>query len=63
MPREQVRRLSAAIRDVMADADTQRQFVSAKMTPIASTPAQTEAMLKGYRAQWAPVVRQSGYQP
>jgi len=63
MPREQVRRLAAAIRDVMADADTQRQFVSAKMTPIASTPAQTEAMLKGYRAQWAPVVRQSGYQP
>ncbi|HOB67049.1 Bug family tripartite tricarboxylate transporter substrate binding protein [Ottowia sp.] len=63
MPREQVRRLATAIREVMADPDTQRKFVDAKMTPVASTPAQTEAMLKAYRAQWAPVVRQSGYQP
>jgi tripartite-type tricarboxylate transporter receptor subunit TctC len=47
----------------MADPDTQRKFIDAKMTPVASTSAQTEAMLKAYRAQWAPVVRKSGYQP
>ena len=42
---------------------TQRKFIDARMTPIASTPAQTAAMLKSYRAQWAPVVRKSGFQP
>ena len=63
LPREQVQRLSAAIRDVMNDPDTRRRFADAKMTPVASTAAQTAAMLKAYRAQWAPVVRKSGYQP
>ena len=47
----------------MNDPDTRRRFADAKMTPVASTAAQTAAMLKAYRAQWAPVVRKSGYQP
>ena len=47
----------------MQDPDTQRKFTDAKMTPIVSTQAQTVAMLKAYRAQWAPVVQKSGYQP
>ena len=63
MPRTQAERLGAAIRDVMNEADTRRKFVDARMTPVASTPAQTAAMLKSYRAQWAPVVQKSGYQP
>ena len=63
MPREQVQRLSAAIRDVMNHPDTRRRFADAQVTPVASTAAQTAAMLKAYRAQWAPVVRKSGYQP
>ena len=63
MPPEQAARLSAAIRDVMSDADTRRRFGDAKMAPISSTATQTAAMLKTYRAQWAPVVQKSGYQP
>lgn len=63
MPREKVERLAAAIREVMLDPDTQRKFTDAKMTPVASTMAQTESMLRAYRAQWAPVVQKSGYQP
>ena len=63
MPQAQVERLAKAIREVMSEPDTQRKFIDARMTPIASTPAQTAAMLKSYRAQWAPVVRKSGYQP
>ena len=35
----------------------------ARMGPVASTPAQTSRMLAAYRAQWAPVVQKSGYQP
>ena len=63
MPKDKVERLATAIRDVMQDPDTQRKFTEAKMTPVVSTQAQTVAMLKAYRAQWAPVVQKSGYQP
>ena len=63
MPKDKVERLATALRDVMQDPDTQRKFTEAKMTPVVSTQAQTVAMLKAYRAQWAPVVQKSGYQP
>jgi tripartite-type tricarboxylate transporter receptor subunit TctC len=63
MPAAAVQRYAAAITDVMKDPDTQRKFLAAQMQPVVSTQAQTEAMLKAYRAQWAPVVQKSGYQP
>ncbi|HVZ42461.1 MAG TPA: Bug family tripartite tricarboxylate transporter substrate binding protein [Ramlibacter sp.] len=63
MPAQRVARFATAIREVMQDPDTQRRFAELKMTPVVSTQAQTQAMLKAYRAQWAPVVRKSGYQP
>ena len=55
--------LSKAIHDVMQDPDTQRRFRDQKMSPVVATQAQTAAMLEKYRAQWAPVVQKSGYQP
>jgi tripartite-type tricarboxylate transporter receptor subunit TctC len=63
MPREKVARLSKDIHAVMQDPDTQRKFATAKMEPVMATMAQTEAMLKAYRAQWAPVVQRSGFKP
>ncbi|MDZ4361507.1 MAG: Bug family tripartite tricarboxylate transporter substrate binding protein [Variovorax sp.] len=63
MPKDKVERLAATIHAVMQDPDTQRKFKDAGMTPVVSTQAQTAAMLKAYKAQWAPVVQKSGYQP
>jgi len=63
MPAANVQRYAAAITEVMKDPDTQRKFLAAQMTPVEATQAQTQAMLKAYRAQWAPVVQKSGYQP
>ena len=63
MPPAKVQQYAAAIHEVMRDPDTQRKFTDAKMTPVVATQAQTAAMLKSYRAQWAPVVQKSGYQP
>ncbi|MDH6593662.1 tripartite-type tricarboxylate transporter receptor subunit TctC [Variovorax sp. TBS-050B] len=63
MPKDKAQRLAVAIREVMQDPDTQRKFKDAGMTPVVSTQAQTVAMLKAYKAQWAPVVQKSGYQP
>lgn len=63
MPKAKVDLLAQAVRDVMQDADTQKKFIDQKMAPVVSTQAQTQAMLKAFRAQWAPVVQKSGYQP
>ncbi|MGH8847015.1 MAG: tripartite tricarboxylate transporter substrate-binding protein [Polaromonas sp.] len=63
MPKDKVDRIARALVEVMQDPDTVRKFSDAKMTPVVSTRAQTEAMLKAYRAQWAPVVKTSGYVP
>jgi tripartite-type tricarboxylate transporter receptor subunit TctC len=63
MPADKVDRYATAIRDVMRDPDTQRKFADANLTPVVSTRAETQAMLKKFAGQWGPVVRQSGYQP
>lgn len=63
MPKDKVARLATAIQAVMKDPDTQRKFADAKMTPVVSSQAQTAAMLKDFRAQWAPVVKNSGFVP
>jgi len=63
MPKDKVERLAVAIRAVMQDPETTQRFKDSQMTPVVSSQAQTVAMLKAYRAQWAPVVQKSGYQP
>ena len=63
MPKAQAKRLAGLIHEIMKDPDTRRKFEAAKMEPVASSMAQTEAMLKAYRAQWAPVVQRSGFKP
>lgn len=63
MPKAQAERLAGLIHEVMKDPDTQRKFEASKMEPVVATMAQTEAMLKAYRAQWAPVVQRSGFKP
>jgi tripartite-type tricarboxylate transporter receptor subunit TctC len=63
MPKDKVERLSQVIREVMLDPDTQKKFADAKLTPVVSSLAQTQAMLAAFRAQWAPVVQRSGFQP
>ena len=63
MPPQKVQLLSRAIYEVMKDPATVKAFHDSMMTPVASTQAQTVAMLKAFREQWAPVVRKSGYQP
>ncbi|MDP2016556.1 Bug family tripartite tricarboxylate transporter substrate binding protein [Hydrogenophaga sp.] len=63
MPAARAAQLGQAIREIMQEPDTVRRFNDARMGAVASTPAQTRSMLADYRAQWAPVVQKSGYQP
>ena len=55
--------LARDIREVMQEPEVQRRFTDNKLVPVVATREQTEAMLKAYRAQWAPVVKTSGYNP
>lgn len=63
MPRDKVERLARDIREVMQEPEVQRRFTDNKLVPVVATREQTEAMLKAYRAQWASVVKTSGYNP
>jgi tripartite-type tricarboxylate transporter receptor subunit TctC len=63
MPAAKAKLIAAAIRNVMQDPALRDGFATALMTPVVSTPAETAAMLKAYRAQWLPVVQKSGFQP
>lgn len=58
-----VAQIGKAVREAMADATLRKRFTDAKMTPVSSSPDETEAMLKAYRAQWVPVVERSGFRP
>jgi tripartite-type tricarboxylate transporter receptor subunit TctC len=58
-----VQRLSQLVQEVMKDADTRQKFAASRLEPVASSAEETARMLKAYRAQWAPVVRRSGFKP
>ncbi len=63
MPTAKAQAIAAAIRDVMHDDALRKGFAATLMTPVAAAQAETEAMLKAYRAQWLPVVEKSGFKP
>ena len=63
MPVAQVERYETAIRAVMQDPETVRQFKSSNLDPVVATAAQTRQRLAAYRQQWEPVIRESGYRP
>jgi tripartite-type tricarboxylate transporter receptor subunit TctC len=63
MPAAKVKRLAADVKAAMADAGLRAKFAAAKMDPVSASTEQTAAMLKGYKAQWAPVIQKSGFNP
>ena len=58
-----VQRLAELVQEVMKDPDTQQKFAASKLEPVVSSAAETDRMLKAYRAQWTPVVKRSGFKP
>lgn len=63
MPQATVQALAAAIHQVMQDEAVRKRFAEANITPIGATLEETHSALKAFDAQWAPVVKASGYQP
>ncbi|MDM0055945.1 Bug family tripartite tricarboxylate transporter substrate binding protein [Variovorax fucosicus] len=63
MPDAKVQLLGRAIREVMLDPAMRASFEAMKLTPVASTPAETDRMIKTFRGQWEPVVKRAGFTP
>ncbi|MDD0812166.1 tripartite tricarboxylate transporter substrate-binding protein [Curvibacter sp. RS43] len=63
LPAARAQRIAQAVAEAMADKALQARFVAADMEPVSSGPEATRRMLTAFQAQWAPVVRQSGFQP
>ena len=63
LPAARQRAIATAVQQAMADPALQARFRAAEMVPVSSSSAQTVAMLAAYKAQWAPVVKKSGFQP
>ncbi|CAB5614914.1 Tripartite tricarboxylate transporter family receptor [Citrobacter werkmanii] len=56
-------RLSQMVQEIMNEPETREKFEANRLIPVSSSSTQTAAMLKAYRAQWAPVVQGSGFKP
>ncbi len=60
MPADKAARIAKEITAIMQLPAVREKFVAAKSDPVASTQAQTKAMLASFKAQWQPVIAQSG---
>lgn len=63
MPKATVDLLGRTIHQIMSEPATREKFMAAKMTPLATNPAQTAAALQSFNAQWLPVIKRSGFKP
>lgn len=62
MPAAMVERVSVDVSAVMKQPEVREKFVAAKAEPISADRASTLRMLEAFKAQWVPVIRQSGLQ-
>ncbi len=62
MPAAFADRLAREIAELMTQASVRQQFTAAKAEPVSASRDQTRRMLESFKAQWAPVIRQSGLQ-
>jgi len=62
LPAAQVERLAKEVQAAMQQPELRQKFLAAKSEPVASSREATVKMLTAYKAQWQPVIRQSGLQ-
>jgi tripartite-type tricarboxylate transporter receptor subunit TctC len=62
MPDTMVERVGREVVAVMKQADVREKFIAAKAEPVSADRASTVRMLDAFKAQWVPVIRQSGLQ-
>jgi tripartite-type tricarboxylate transporter receptor subunit TctC len=62
-PRPIVNRLNAELRQVLADAETQKRLAQAGIEPAPGSPADFAALIKAEIPKWAKVLKRAGIEP
>jgi tripartite-type tricarboxylate transporter receptor subunit TctC len=62
LPAAQVERFSAEVATVMKQPDIRDKFIALKAEPVSATRDETTTMLRAFKAQWVPVIRNAGLQ-
>ncbi len=60
MPADKAARIAKEVAAIMQLPAVREKFIAAKAEPVSSTQQQTKAMLASFKAQWQPVIAQSG---
>ena len=60
MPADKAARIAKEVAAIMQLPSVRDKFINAKAEPISSTQQQTKDMLSKFKAQWQPVIQQSG---
>ena len=60
MPADKAARIAKEVAAIMQLPAVRDKFINAKAEPISSTQQQTKDMLSKFKAQWQPVIQQSG---
>lgn len=60
MPADKATRIAKEVAAIMQLPAVREKFLAAKAEPVSSTQQQTKAMLASFKAQWQPVIAQSG---
>lgn len=60
MPADKAARIAKEVAAIMQLPTVRDKFINAKAEPISSTQQQTKDMLSKFKAQWQPVIQQSG---
>ena len=60
MPADKAGRIAREVNAIMQLPAVREKFIAAKAEPVSASQAQTQAMLKNFKAQWQPVIKQSG---
>lgn len=61
MPAGKAHMLGAAIKSVTADPKIQESLLQNSLIPVSADAQETEKIIDGFRKQWEPVVRDSGF--
>jgi tripartite-type tricarboxylate transporter receptor subunit TctC len=60
MPADKATRIAKEVASIMQMPAVREKFIAAKVEPVSSSQEQTKAMLSSFKAQWQPVIVQSG---
>lgn len=61
MPKDKAAMLGEVIKSITADSDVRKNLLANDLIPVSANAQETGKLVEAFRAQWAPVVKDSGF--